>query len=58
MRLQILPLPAASDQYPFVLVMDEVKTREADSVRAGLEELRDRVGARAVLVFEDSIDLV
>jgi len=63
-RLQILELPEGSgdDRPPFVLVIDQVPTDEAgfDAIRRDLgtpEDLIERLGARAVLVFEDTIDI-
>ncbi|MFF0588415.1 hypothetical protein ACFYWD_20860 [Streptomyces sp. NPDC003781] len=63
-RLQILELPEGSndDRPPFVLVVDQVPTDEAgfDALRRDLgtpDDLLERIGARAVLVFEDTIDI-
>ncbi|WP_030168903.1 hypothetical protein [Streptomyces sp. NRRL S-813] len=63
-RLQILQLPegAGDDRPPFILVIDQVPTDETefDALRRDLgtaEDLVDRIGARAVLVFEDTIDI-
>ncbi|MFG3127348.1 hypothetical protein ACGFZU_06560 [Streptomyces tendae] len=58
-RLQILELPtgADDDRPPFVLVIDQV---ESDVLLRDLGDHRDlieRSGARAVLVFEDTIDI-
>lgn len=62
--LQILELPEGSndDRPPFVLVVDQVPTDEAgfDALRRDLgtpDDLLERIGARAVLVFEDTIDI-
>lgn len=64
-RLQILGLPegAGDDRPPFVLVVDQVPTDEAgfDAIRRDLgtpEDLIERIGARAVLVFEEAIDIL
>ncbi|MFF0166821.1 hypothetical protein [Streptomyces prasinus] len=63
-RLQILELPEGSsdDRPPFVLVVDQVPTDEArfDVIRRDLltdGDLAERLGARAVLVFEDTVDI-
>ncbi|WP_435597054.1 hypothetical protein [Streptomyces anulatus] len=63
-RLQILELPegAGDDRPPFVLVIDEVPHDNPVYERfvEDLEltnHLAARVGARAVLVFEDTIDI-
>ncbi|HTE56961.1 MAG TPA: hypothetical protein VK698_39180 [Kofleriaceae bacterium] len=63
-RLQILELPEGSndERPPFVLVVDQVPSDEAafDAIRRDLladGDLAERVGARAVLVFEDTIDI-
>ncbi|MGW1015591.1 hypothetical protein [Streptomyces niveus] len=63
-RLQILELPegAGDDRPPFVLVIDQVPTDEDkfDAIRRDLgtpEDLVERIGARAVLVFEDTIEI-
>lgn len=62
-RLQILELPEGSgdDRPPFVLVVDQVPAN-GDGVEALRRDLMDdylaaRTGARAVLVFEDTIDI-
>ncbi len=63
-RLQILELPEGTndDRPPFVLVVDQVPTDDAgfDAIRRDLgtpEGLIQRIGARAVLVFEETIDI-
>ncbi|CAH9419499.1 Phage protein [Streptomyces globisporus] len=63
-RLQILELPEGTgdDRPPFILVIDEVPHDNPVYERfvEDLEltnRLADRVGARAVLVFEDTIDI-
>ncbi|MEU2403418.1 hypothetical protein ABZ609_03695 [Streptomyces rubiginosohelvolus] len=63
-RLQILELPegAGDERPPFVLVIDQVaydnpvyeRFVEDSELAAGLA---NRVGARSVLVFEDTIDI-
>lgn len=67
-RLRILPLPG--DGQPFALVIDRADdytlqllafgtTLEADGTqRPTREHLKDTLGARAVLVFEQDIELV
>jgi hypothetical protein len=63
-RLQILELPegADDDRPPFVLVVDQVSADEPafDALRRDLGDHGDllvRIGARAVLVFEETIDI-
>lgn len=63
-RLQILELPEGTgdDRPPFVLVVDQVPTDLAgfDALRRDLgehEDLLKRIGARAILVFEETIDI-
>lgn len=61
-RLQILELPEGSndDRPPFVLVIDQMPKDEAafDALRRDLsDDLAQRTGARAILVFEDTIDI-
>jgi hypothetical protein len=62
-RLQILELPEGSgdDRPPFILVIDQMPTSEPefDTLRRDLadNDIAARTGARAVLVFEDTIDI-
>ncbi len=61
-RLQILELPEGSgdDQPPFILVVDQVPRDEAgfDALRRDLsDDVAQRIGARAVLAFETTIDI-
>jgi hypothetical protein len=63
-RLQILELPegAGDDRPPFILVVDQAPTDETgfDALRRDLgtpDDLLERIGARAVLLFEDTIDI-
>jgi hypothetical protein len=62
-RLQILELPEGSndDRPPFVLVVDQMPADEPgfEALRRDLTDgnLAERTGARAVLVFEDTIDI-
>ncbi|MFJ4637596.1 hypothetical protein ACIP69_18480 [Streptomyces hygroscopicus] len=62
-RLQILELPegAGDDRPPFVLVVDQVPVDEPgfEALRRDLNEgdVAARIGARAVLVFEETIDI-
>lgn len=63
-RLQILELPEGSgdDRPPFLLVVDQVPSDETkfDAIRRDLlsdGDLAPRLGARAVLVFEETIDI-
>ena len=58
-RLQILELPEGSgdDRPPFILVVDQVDGDAAEAIaNAGLTTA-ELIGARAVLVFEDTIDI-
>ncbi|MYW99940.1 MULTISPECIES: hypothetical protein [unclassified Streptomyces] len=63
-RLQILELPdgAREDSPPFVLVIDQAPStgplyrRFADDMDLN-DSIAARTGARAVLVFEDTVDL-
>jgi len=63
-RLQILELPEGTgdDRPPFLLVIDQAPADLAgfDALRRDLgehEALIERIGARAVLVFEETIDI-
>lgn len=61
-RLQILELPEGSsdDRPPFVLIIDQMPKDEAafDALRRDLsDDLAQRIGARAVLVFEETVDI-
>ncbi|MGW7688829.1 hypothetical protein ACWGMA_08035 [Streptomyces asiaticus] len=62
-RLQILELPegANDDRPPFVLVVDQMPPDESgfEALRRDLSDgnLAERIGARAVLVFEETIDI-
>ncbi|KQX27554.1 hypothetical protein ASD97_24965 [Streptomyces sp. Root63] len=59
-RLQILELPegAGDDRPPFVLVIDQYEPVEATPSRLFRhQDMAEQTGARAVLVFEDTIDI-
>lgn len=61
-RLQILELPEGTgdDRLPFVLVVDQTPADEAafEALRRDLsDDIAQRIGARAVLVFEETIDI-
>ncbi|MEU8829348.1 hypothetical protein [Streptomyces sp900116325] len=61
-RLQILELPegADDDRPPFVLVVDQANYDSLSSLSVALEgwqNIKDQIGARAVLVFEETIDI-
>jgi len=64
-RIQILELPTehhgADMVTPFALIIDQAGPSLVDEtglLRQGLQQnLRDQLGARAVLVFEDTIDI-
>ncbi|MEV4908728.1 hypothetical protein AB0N46_29295 [Streptomyces albidoflavus] len=61
-RLQILELPTEHHGEemitPFVLVIDEVTT-DSDGVPPSEfpDQLLERIGARAILVFEDTVEI-
>lgn len=61
-RLQILELPEGTgdDRPPFVLVVDEANYDSLSSLSAALEgwqNIKDQIGARGVLVFEETIEI-
>ncbi len=58
-RIQIMRLPAPADEYPFVLILDDVGTESAhDLVSQLMEGALEAVGARAVLVFPFKVEVV
>ncbi|MFC9268931.1 hypothetical protein ACFTXJ_14310 [Streptomyces zhihengii] len=61
-RLQILELPegAGDDRPPFILVIDQADYDSLSSLSAALDgwqNVKDQIGARAVLVFEETIKI-
>jgi hypothetical protein len=61
-RLQILELPEGSsdDRPPFILVIDQVATGPDGELllkSSDFEGVNERIGARAVLVFEETVDI-
>lgn len=61
-RLQILELPEGSgdDRPPFVLVVDQADYDSLSSLSAALEgwqNVKDEIGARAILVFQETVDI-
>ncbi|HEY9370381.1 hypothetical protein [Streptomyces sp.] len=61
-RIQILELPegAGDERPPFALVIDQANSDSLGSLRPwleGWENVKDQIGARAVLVFEDTIGI-
>lgn len=61
-RLQILELPEGSndDRPPFVLVVDQVATGPDGELlikSSDFDGINERIGARAVFVFEETIDI-
>jgi hypothetical protein len=59
-RLQILELPEGSGdgRPPFVLVVDQYKPAEATPYQLiHHQDIAEKIGARAVLVFEETIDI-
>ena len=55
MRLQVMHLPAPPDEYPFLLIIDGASTTSESTLADGLAEM---VGARAVLVFADEVEVL
>ncbi|MGN7137248.1 hypothetical protein [Streptomyces pseudogriseolus] len=58
-RIQILPLPegASDERPPFALVIDQVDSETLLRDLGDHDTLVKRTGARAVLVFEDTIEI-
>jgi hypothetical protein len=61
-RLQILELPEGTndERPPFVLVIDQIPSDESafEALRRDLsDDIAEEIGARAVLVFETTIDI-
>ncbi|MDP5310391.1 hypothetical protein [Streptomyces poriferorum] len=59
-RLQILELPegGSDDRPPFVLIVDQYEPVEATPSRLFRhQDMAEQIGARAVLVFDDTIDI-
>lgn len=57
MRLQILHLPAPAHEYPFALILDQAgESHQVDS--AELQQASHDIGAKAVLVFADTVEIV
>ncbi|MGQ5606169.1 hypothetical protein [Streptomyces sp. EKS3.2] len=58
-RIQILPLPegASDERPPFALVIDQVDSEALLRDLGDHDALVERTGARAVLVFEDTIEI-
>ena len=62
-RLQIASLPSVTvgsiSQSEFLIILDEVSaSSEAELTRPRLQEIRDVAGARGVLVFQGTIEVV
>lgn len=57
MRIQILHLPAPADDYPFALVIDEAPALDEQSAD-GLRSIKGDIGARAVLVFRETVEVL
>lgn len=58
-RIQILELPTiyrehGGDETPFAVVIDQVHNIEA---MAGMDGVREQLGARAILVFEEPVEI-
>jgi hypothetical protein len=56
-RIQVMHLPGAGDDYPFAIVIDEAPSLDEDSAKA-LRAMKEDVGARAVLVFRETVEVV
>lgn len=58
-RLQILELPEGSgdERPPFVLVVDQVDADAAEAITNARLTTAELIGARAILVFEDTMDI-
>lgn len=56
-RLQILQLPGPADEYPFALVFDQWDS-DPQVIREVLEHFKAGTGARTVMVFRESVDVV
>ncbi|RSR98031.1 hypothetical protein EF913_28285 [Streptomyces sp. WAC04189] len=58
-RIQILPLPegVSDERPPFALVIDQVDSEALLRDLGDHDALVERTGARAVLVFEDTIEI-
>ena len=62
-RLQIASLPSVTvgsiSQSEFLIILDEVSaSSEAELTRPRLQEIRDVAGARGVLVFQGTVEVV
>lgn len=53
-RIQVMHLPAPADEYPFILVIDQVGDLEG---LGDLSSVREDTGAKAVLVFADEVEV-
>ncbi|KEF04617.1 MULTISPECIES: hypothetical protein [Streptomyces] len=61
-RIQILELPtfyreSGDDETPFVVIIDQAGPSLISVDEASRLHLAEKIGARAVLVFEDSIEI-
>lgn len=56
MKLQVVPLPTNELETPFILVLSDVD--DSNYVADALTPLKDQIGARAVLAFEDEVEVV
>lgn len=54
-RLQVLHLPAGPSDYPFALVFDQWEGPQFTALAR--EEIKKQTGAKAVLIFEGSVDI-
>ena len=54
-RIQVLHLPGGADDYPFALVIDGW-TGSPESL-SELHGVKDEIGASAVLVFEEEVEV-
>jgi hypothetical protein len=60
MRLQVLHLPAPADEYPFVLVVDDVgpSPSHTEALAESADRIAAKVGARAVLFFSEPVEVL
>ncbi len=58
MRLQILHLPAPEGEWPFAVVFDGVDPNDIPAFTDTRIEMAARIGARAIFVFETTVEIV
>lgn len=57
-RIQILDLPGGVDDYPFAVVIDQMAEGVDRLTAEGLAQFKANVGAKAVLVTPQTIEVV